>query len=105
MTRTACIVGALAGLVLAAGLPAWAGQGAAPGTVGLGSTADPERGLPLPADTGKPNLFDFSPEAAAPAVSRGDSGGCPPALPCGTRLLGAVRKNGAVLLEVPAMRW
>ena len=28
-----------------------------------------------------------------------------PALPCGTQLLGTVRKNGAVELAVPAFRW
>jgi hypothetical protein len=25
--------------------------------------------------------------------------------PCGTRLLGTVRKNGAVELQLPALRW
>ena len=30
---------------------------------------------------------------------------CLPALPCGSRLLGEVRKNGAVEVQMPALRW
>jgi hypothetical protein len=56
-------------------------------------------GLPPTAETGKPPTIP--PGAVAP---RG-SDGCLPALPCGTRLLGAVRKDGAVELQVPALRW
>jgi hypothetical protein len=41
---------------------------------------------------------------AAP-LGQAETGGCLPALPCGTRLLGTVRKNGAVELQVPALRW
>ena len=38
-------------------------------------------------------------------VGRDEAERCLPALPCGTLLLGDVRKNGAVELRVPALRW
>jgi hypothetical protein len=75
-----------------AAAPAFAGRSGA--AVDLGSL------LPPPADSGKaptrlppPGLEDNAPL------------GCLPALPCGTRLLGTVRKDGAVELKVPALRW
>ena len=55
---------------------------------------------PLPADSGKPMI----PAPAAP-VAHEEAANCVPALPCGSRLLGTVRKNGAVELQVPAFRW
>jgi hypothetical protein len=56
-------------------------------------------GLPPPADTGKPAL------TLPPALLAPEPRGCLPALPCGTRLLGEIRKDGAVVLQVPALRW
>jgi len=53
--------------------------------------------LPAPADTGKPHL--------PPPRFDQDRPACAPPLPCGTRLLGTVRKNGAVEVQVPALRW
>ena len=55
--------------------------------------------LSPPADTGKPLL------PPAPGAGVRDPEGCTPALPCGTRLLGTVRRNGGVELQVPALRW
>ena len=53
-----------------------------------------------PADSGKPMIF------APPAVVRGrPAEDCLPGMPCGMRLLGTVRRNGAVELQVPALRW
>lgn len=52
-----------------------------------------------PADTGKPAL------TLPPAFHAPDPNRCVPALPCGSRLIGEVRKNGAVMLQVPALRW
>ena len=56
-------------------------------------------GLPPAADTGKP--------AVVPPVElvEPEPNGCVPALPCGTRLLGSVRKDGTVELQVPALHW
>ncbi len=59
-------------------------------------------GLPAPADTGKPAIV---PPATAAEPPRTGATHCAPPLPCGTRLLGTVRKNGAVELQVPALRW
>jgi len=58
-------------------------------------------GTPALADGGKPAI------GGAPAASLGpdDAGGCAPPLPCGTRLYGTVRRNGAIELQVPAWRW
>jgi hypothetical protein len=58
-------------------------------------------GAASPAESGKPAIGG-PPTAAA---GHNENPGCPPALPCGTRLLGSVRKNGAVELQVPAWRW
>ena len=81
---------ALAGAALS---PALAGQSAV--------DLDLLPGLPPPADSGKPAIVP--PVAAAP--EQNDTGSCQPPLPCGARLLGAVRKNGAVELQVPVLRW
>ena len=51
------------------------------------------------AESGKP-AARYPAEPAAPG---GDN--CVPALPCGSRLYGTLRRNGAVELQVPAMRW
>ncbi len=56
-------------------------------------------GLPPPADTGKPSITPRA-ELVAP-----EPGACLPALPCGTRLLGASGRNGAVEIQLPALRW
>lgn len=57
-------------------------------------------GLPPRADTGKPALV-MPPAELIPS----DPGSCEPLLPCGTRLLGEIRKDGAVELQVPVLRW
>jgi len=80
----------LAGAVLA---PAFAG----PAAVDL----DLSPGLPPAADSGKPAIVP--PPVAT--LGTNEPGSCVPPLPCGTRLLGTVRKNGAVELQVPALRW
>jgi hypothetical protein len=75
-------------------MPAPAGQSAAgidlSGTLPL---------LPPSAATGKAVVIPRV-ELAPPAPD-----GCVSPLPCGTRLLGAIRKDGAVELQVPAWRW
>jgi len=85
-----------AALALAAAAPALAGQ-----SEGALDWSRPLAGLPPPADTGKPAVLAPQP---VPLV-QGETGGCPPALPCGTRLFGTIRKNGAIELQVPALRW
>jgi hypothetical protein len=60
-------------------------------------------GWPLQAEPGSGKATIVAPSARAPGP--GESGRCLSALPCGTRLLGTVRKNGAVELQVPALRW
>ncbi|HVC57747.1 MAG TPA: hypothetical protein VND95_17490 [Stellaceae bacterium] len=56
--------------------------------------------LPPSAATGKPAV-------AMPPLATGQPGAgpCLPPLPCGTRLLGTIRKNGVVAVQVPALRW
>ena len=90
------LLAAIIGLAIAAAHPGLAGQS--------GNALDlsgPAVGLPRPADSGKPML------SIQPPVGNGldEAERCPPALPCGSRLLGEVRKNGAVELRVPALRW
>jgi hypothetical protein len=83
-------------LAMTAAWPALAGQS--------GNAVDlsgPPAGLPRPADSGKA-MFPIMPPAS---VGLDEAGRCLPALPCGSRLLGEVRKNGAVELRVPALRW
>ena len=58
-------------------------------------------GLLPPTETGKPLLLTPPPLTTRP----GSENGCVPGLPCGTRLLGAVQKNGAVAVEFPALKW
>ena len=80
---------------------------AAAGPAIAGSSDDPVDlsgapvGLPRPADSGKP-VVSLMPRANA---GQDQAERCLPALPCGTLLLGDVRKNGAVELRVPALRW
>ncbi len=57
-----------------------------------------DNGLPPQADNGKAQPYTPPPDTAPRQ-------GCLPALPCGTRLLGKVQRNGAVELRVPALRW
>ncbi len=59
------------------------------------STTTPD--LPPAADTGKPG-------SPAPLL-QGEPPGCGAGIPCGARLLGVIRKDGAVELQVPALRW
>jgi hypothetical protein len=80
-------------LAAAAFAPALAGQSAV--------DLDLLPGLPPPADTGKPAIV---PPAAGKLEQR-ETGGCQPPLPCGTRLLGTVRRNGAVEVQVPLLHW
>ena len=83
---------ALAATIIAAA-PAIAGQ---PGSaVDLWSAPTV---LP-PADSGKPMIF--TPPAVVPRLAED----CLPGMPCGMRLLGTVRRNGAVELQVPVLRW
>ncbi|MGH7093226.1 MAG: hypothetical protein ACREFB_06805 [Stellaceae bacterium] len=79
-------------LTLASAGRALAGQGE--------PSADLSVTLPPPADRGRPLIFTPPDIAAAPGATS-----CLPALPCGTHLYGAVEKNGAVAIEVPALRW
>jgi hypothetical protein len=53
-----------------------------------------------PADSGKPMILTPSPVLPARPIED-----CLPTMPCGMRLLGTVRRNGAVELQVPALRW
>jgi hypothetical protein len=73
---------------------------------GAAASAPVDLSLPLlpvpPADTGKPAVVAPSVQFAYPERS---PPACLPALPCGTRVIGEVRKNGAVELQVPALRW
>lgn len=80
---------------IAAAAPAVGGQSA----VQFGPP-DAVSGMPPSAATGKPAI-------TMPPTTAGetDADRCLPALPCGTRLLGTVRRNGAVELQVPALRW
>ena len=75
--------------------PAFAGQPAV--------DLDLSPGWPLQAGPGSGKAVIVPPAARAPGQE--ESGPCVSALPCGTRLLGTVRKNGAVELQVPALRW
>jgi hypothetical protein len=77
--------------------------------VGVAAAADelprPGYGLVLPNapySSGKPLIFTPPVQDALPPPQ---SDNCPPALPCGTRLMGTVQRNGAVELQVPAWRW
>ena len=74
---------------------------AAPGSAGDPSGA-PGRIIwdPPQRDSGKPVIF--TPPAAVAPVQPDK---CPPALPCGAHLIGAVERNGAVEIQVPAWRW
>jgi hypothetical protein len=79
----------------AAVTPAVAGQ-----PISAIDLSDAAAALPPPANTGKPAIVLPPPGLAYPEPKA-----CLPALPCGTRLFGAIRKNGAVELQVPAWRW
>ncbi len=87
------LTGAAFTLVGAALAPAFAGQAAV--------DLDLRPGLPPAADSGKPAIVP--PPVAA--LGQKETGSCLPPLPCGTRLLGTVRKNGAVELQIPALHW
>jgi hypothetical protein len=88
---------------------AWVLAAAAMGALALvasASAADPS-GPPVlwapipPADSGKPVILGPPPPPQAPPAAEN----CPPTLPCGSRLLGTVQRNGAVEFQVPAWRW
>lgn len=65
-----------------------------PNAGGLDLSSVPD---PLPrADSGKPAIRT---DSSAPSTR------CLPTLPCDARLIGTVRKNGAVELQVPAWHW
>jgi hypothetical protein len=81
------------GLAIAAATQALAAQ--------LGNPADlwnPPADLPR-ADSGKPAIF------TPPPVLPRTTDYCPAGMPCGLRLLGTVQRNGAVEVQVPALRW
>ena len=88
--RFAVGVFALAAVALT---PVFAGQSAV--------DLDLSPGVPPPADTGKPAIVPPS----VTALGQIEAGSCLKHLPCGTRLLGTVRRNGAVEVQVPALRW
>jgi hypothetical protein len=89
----------LAATIVLAMMVAWpAGAGQSGSAVDL---SGPPAGLPRPADSGKPAVSLTPP----PNAGRDEAERCLPALPCGTLLFGEVRKNGAVELRVPALRW
>jgi hypothetical protein len=76
----------------------------------LSAAAEPPSGGPdlFGAWYSKPSTESGKPEIGGPPSAAPDTGGsarCTPPLPCGTRLLGSVRKDGAVELQVPALRW
>lgn len=75
--------------------PVWAGDR----PIVMDSPDAPALILP-PAESGKP-LVPPRPAGLAPS----DPEACVSPLPCGTRLLGSVRKDGAVEVQVPALRW
>ena len=52
------------------------------------------------ADSGKPAI-----PTPSPAIRPTPGNDCLAAMPCGMRLLGTVQRNGAVELQVPALRW
>ena len=83
---------ALAAAIIAAA-PAIAGQPGSAVDLWSAPTVLPS------ADSGKPMIF--TPPAVVPRLAED----CLPGMPCGMRLLGTVRRNGAVELQVPALRW
>lgn len=87
------LIAAVLGVGGAALAPAFAGQS--------GIDLDLSPGLRPQADSGKPAVVPPS----VTALGQNPAASCPPALPCGTRLLGTVRRNGAVEVQVPALRW
>jgi hypothetical protein len=87
----AAAVAAASIVAILIGAPATAGESQFNLDLGLG--------LPPPADTGKPSVV-MPPAELAPEPKD-----CVPALPCGSRMIGEIRKNGAVELQVPALRW
>jgi len=86
----------VAALVVALGVSAAA---AGQPNAGVDLFAPGADGLPPPAETGKPRLF--VPPPARPQAAPD----CVPVLPCDTRLIGRLRRNGAVEIRVPALRW
>ena len=54
--------------------------------------------LPPPADTGKPNLF-VAPPVTPPPLGRATS------FDCRVRVIGAIRRNGAVELNATLLKW
>jgi hypothetical protein len=82
----------------------FAGAALAPALAGQPAVdLDLAPGWPLQAEPGSGKAVIVPPAARAP--EQDDTGRCVSALPCGTRLFGTVRKNGAVELQVPALRW
>ena len=90
------LLAATVGVAMMAAGPVLAGQ---PGNAI--DLSGPPAGLPRPADSGKPMLPVLPPASAR----LNEAERCLPALPCGSRLLGEVRKNGAVEVQMPALRW
>jgi hypothetical protein len=81
-----------------------AGGAVAPAIAGQAASgpyaSDAWSGMPQPVATGKPRI-DWPPAAVGPTDARP----CAPALPCGSRLIGTVRRDGAIELHAPALRW
>ncbi|MGE5269172.1 MAG: hypothetical protein ACM3JG_05810 [Thiohalocapsa sp.] len=61
-------------------------------------------GMPgVSAEQGKPAIVP--PGQMSGSAGAAGTRPCAAPLPCGSRLIGSVRKNGAVELQVPALRW
>lgn len=85
------IVAAGCAALLLGAPPAGAGEAAA---AGFPLRLDPSP----PADTGKPQLFVPAPVAAP-------SAGCAAVFDCRLRVIGAIRRNGAVELNAGILKW
>ena len=89
----------LTAAALAVSMAGFAPASAGDRSVVLDAPDTPALLLP-PTESGKP-LVPLGPPGVAPT----DPERCVAPLPCGTRLLGSVRKDGAVELQLPALRW
>ena len=94
------MVGRLIAAALAVSMAGWAPAWAGDRPVPLDAPGAPALVLP-PTESGKPLIPPVPPRAAG----QNEPEACVAPLPCGTRLLGTVRKDGAVELQLPALRW
>lgn len=73
----------------------------APVAAAAQQTPNPQLPLP-PVETGKPMVFDLPDRVLAPEPP---APGCTDPLPCRLRVVGAVRRGGAVELKATAFSW